>query len=138
MGDPAEAEAVETAFFPSASPPSDDEHLYIGSIKTLLGHTEGTAGIAGILRASLSLQHGIIPPNLHFKRAYSPVLALGKHLKVPTEPQPWPSLPDHTPRRASVNSFGKSNSQNLRIMHPTKTDRIRRHKCSCNPGEFSR
>ncbi|KAF1965402.1 ketoacyl-synt-domain-containing protein, partial [Bimuria novae-zelandiae CBS 107.79] len=106
VGDPAEAEAVETAFFPTDQEPTEDEQLYVGSIKSIIGHTEGAAGIAGILRASLALQHGTIPPNLHFNRMNPKVAARGKHLQVPTEPQPWPSLPEGSPRRVSVNSFG--------------------------------
>lgn len=136
VGDPAEAEAVETAFFTPDHHVSDDEFLYIGSIKTFIGHTEGTAGIAGILRASFALQHSVIPPNLHFKRAYPPVMARGKHLKVPTEPQPWPNLPQHTPRRASANSFGELNPSRTPTASFTKLSRIRRHERPCDPGKL--
>lgn len=108
VGDPAEAEAVEKAFFDPEEEHVDDIFMYIGSIKTIVGHTEGTAGIAGILRASLALQHETIPPNLHYNHPDLKVAARGKHLRVPTTPQTWPSLPEHVPRRVSVNSFGMS------------------------------
>jgi acyl transferase domain-containing protein/NAD(P)-dependent dehydrogenase (short-subunit alcohol dehydrogenase family)/acyl carrier protein len=71
-----------------------------------VGHTEGTAGIAGILRASLALQHGIIPPNLHFRSMNPKIAARAPHLRVPTTTQAWPGLHKGVPRRASINSFG--------------------------------
>lgn len=75
----------------------------MGSIKTVVGHTEGAAGIAGLLKASLALQHGIIPPNLHFKRLNPNIVPFYDGLHVPTKPIPWPPA---QVRRASVNSFG--------------------------------
>ena len=67
-GDPIEAEAIHTAFFGQDSNygpvASDEEPLYVGSIKTVIGHTEGTAGLAAVAKASLALQNQTIPPNL--------------------------------------------------------------------------
>ncbi|KAG6357467.1 hypothetical protein INS49_013344 [Diaporthe citri] len=68
-GDPIEAEAVAAALFPDGRGVNGSlGPLFVGSCKTVIGHTEGTAGIAGILKASLALQHASIPPNLHFNR----------------------------------------------------------------------
>jgi hybrid polyketide synthase/nonribosomal peptide synthetase ACE1 len=79
----------------------------VGSIKTIIGHTEGTAGVAGLLKASLSIQNGMVPPNLHFEKLSPRVAPYYGDLKILTgECRPWPSLPDGVPRRASVNSFG--------------------------------
>ncbi|VBB71893.1 Putative dual specificity polyketide synthase/Non ribosomal peptide synthase [Podospora comata] len=103
-GDPIEARAVQTAFFPDDSTATGK--LLVGSIKTVVGHTEGTAGLAGLLKASLSMQHGIIPPNLHFSRLSPAVEPFFQHLEIPTTPQKWPDLPPGVPRRASINSFG--------------------------------
>ncbi|KAM7218542.1 hypothetical protein V8F06_006146 [Rhypophila decipiens] len=101
-GDPVEAEAISQAFFQDHSP---HQKLYVGSIKTVLGHTEGTAGLAGILKASLALQHGVIPPNLHFKSLSKRVAPFYHNLQiVQGKPQQWPAT--QTARRASVNSFG--------------------------------
>ena len=104
-GDPQEAEALDTAFFPS-SPCDQNDILHVGSVKTVLGHTEGTAGLAGIIKAYLAIKHGLIPPNLHFDRLSASVEPFYKNLKIVTTNQPWPSLPSGEPRRASVNSFG--------------------------------
>jgi nucleoside-diphosphate-sugar epimerase/malonyl CoA-acyl carrier protein transacylase/SAM-dependent methyltransferase/NAD(P)-dependent dehydrogenase (short-subunit alcohol dehydrogenase family) len=78
----------------------------VGSIKTVIGHTEGTAGLAGVLKASLAVQHGQIPGNLHFQELNPKIRPFQNQLRVPTALTPWPSLADGEPRRVSVNSFG--------------------------------
>lgn len=83
------------------------QDLYVGSIKTVVGHTEGTAGIAGLLKCSLAVQNGIIPPNMLLEKLSPRVEPFCEHLRVPKEALPWPSVPEGQPRRASVNSFGK-------------------------------
>ncbi|KAI0832170.1 hybrid PKS-NRPS PsoA [Hypoxylon sp. FL0890] len=117
-GDPKEAQGISMAFFPEHYHPgrNDDDteesrteetkKLYVGSIKTVIGHTEGTAGLASLLKASLAVRHGLIPPNLHFDRLNPSIEPYYHHLKVPVGPESWPQLPQGTPRRASVNSFG--------------------------------
>ncbi|KAK7415996.1 hypothetical protein QQZ08_012149 [Neonectria magnoliae] len=104
-GDPLEASTVQSVFFPDNENPYG-EKLHVGSIKTIIGHTEGTAGIAGVLKASLAMQHGVIPPNLHFDSLNPTVKPFYDHLRIPTEPTPWPARPAGVPMRASVNSFG--------------------------------
>lgn len=78
----------------------------MGSIKTIIGHTEGSAGLAGVMKASLAVQHGVIPANLHFENLNPKIRPFYEHLRVPTATSPWPSLPKGAPRRVSVNSFG--------------------------------
>ncbi|KAL7929276.1 polyketide synthetase [Trichoderma chlorosporum] len=106
-GDPKEAEAISKAFFnPGEQISGDVNPLYVGSIKTIIGHTEGTAGIAGLLKASLALQHGILPPNMLFEKLNPDVEPFYNNLELVTKAKPWPKLPPGVPRRASVNSFG--------------------------------
>ena len=102
-GDPQEASAIYNAFFPADS---GADVLHVGSIKTVVGHTEGTAGLAGLIKASLCIKHGVIPPNLHFDNLNPKLEPFSSRLKVPTEPIPWPKLASGVPRRVSVNSFG--------------------------------
>ncbi|ETS86466.1 hypothetical protein PFICI_00294 [Pestalotiopsis fici W106-1] len=104
-GDPQEAEALHTAFFGEQSHDSDDI-LKVGSVKTVIGHTEGTAGIAGVIKSYLAIKHGLIPPNLLFNKLSPTVEPFYKHLEVVTSLTPWPKLAPGVPRRASVNSFG--------------------------------
>ncbi|EFE41543.1 hybrid PKS-NRPS enzyme, putative [Trichophyton verrucosum HKI 0517] len=103
-GDPQEAEAISRAFF------NDDQtvekKLWVGSIKTIIGHTEGTAGLASLIGTSLALQNKTIPPNLHFNQIAEKVKPFYTNLQVPTTSHQWPSPPAGQPMRASVNSFG--------------------------------
>jgi len=103
-GDPQEADALNRAFFNFGNSDPVDI-LYVGSIKTVIGHTEGTAGIAGILKASMALRHAIIPPNLLFDRLSPRVAPFYDNLRIVKSAQPWPIIPENTPRRASVNSL---------------------------------
>lgn len=108
--DPVEAEAISSAFFPSAvgtaQPDLDSSPLYVGSIKTILGHTEGTAGVAAVLKATLALQNSTIPPNLLFNELNPSVAPFYSNLEIVKSARSWPKLPNLEPRRASVNSFG--------------------------------
>lgn len=102
-----------------------NDPLYIGSVKTNIGHLEAGAGIAGLTKAIFALEKGQIPPNIWFEKA-NPKLDLEKwglavsltrinlcleavtsnisfSFKVPTELLPWPT---DGLRRASINSFG--------------------------------
>lgn len=102
-GDPQEAEAIANALFPAGSRAAlSSEKLLVGSIKTVIGHTEGTAGLASVISTSLALKYGIVPPNLHFDRLSPKVAPFYKHLDIPTTPRAWPSSASET-RRASVN-----------------------------------
>lgn len=111
-GDPIEAEAISSVFFPDSSAPSyDSRPLFVGSIKTVIGHTEGTAGLAGLLKASLALQRGLIPPNLLFNRLNPRIEPFYSNLQVPTSAVIWPSATAH--RRASVNRYVLDTSQDI-------------------------
>ncbi|KAE8853019.1 hypothetical protein HRS9122_00011 [Pyrenophora teres f. teres] len=103
-GDPVEAEAIHSAFFGDSS--ANNGRLLVSSIKTVCSHTEGTAGVAGILKASLALQRGVIPPNLLFNALNPSIKPFVDHLQLATSRLVWPLITDEQPRRASVNSFG--------------------------------
>lgn len=107
-GDPVEAEAVHTAFFgPEALAEKDGQTpLFVGSIKTVIGHTESTAGLAGILKVVQAMKNGSIPPNMLLNRLNPRVLPFYDHLHIPQKLTQWPQLPPGHCRRASVNSFG--------------------------------
>ncbi|KAI1776279.1 hypothetical protein F4818DRAFT_375622 [Hypoxylon cercidicola] len=99
-GDPLEASAIGAVFGKTRSA---NNPLYIGSVKTNIGHLEAGAGIAGLVKAIYALERGQIPPNIWFEKV-NPKLDLEKWgLAVPTELLPWPT---DGLRRASINSFG--------------------------------
>lgn len=64
-GDKTEAGAIFKAFCQDRA---SDSPLYVGSVKTNIGHTESTAGLAGLVKAVMVLNSGKIPPNLNFSR----------------------------------------------------------------------
>ena len=103
-GDPIEAEAISRAFFPENN--ADSGKLFVGSVKTVIGHLEGAAGLAGIIKASLAIRENIIPPNLHFNTLNPAIEPFYKNLELPVTAIPWPKLRDDCLQRASVNSFG--------------------------------
>src|SRR4051794_18432970 len=99
VGDPIEAHALAEALCQDRSTP-----LPIGSVKTNVGHLETAAGVAGLVKAMLVLQHREIPGNLHFSSP-SPHIDFDKlKLRVPTESEPFPQTDGE--RLAGVNSFG--------------------------------
>ncbi|KAJ5295280.1 hypothetical protein PENANT_c001G08927 [Penicillium antarcticum] len=97
-GDPIEAGALARAFKCRRDTP-----LYIGAIKTSIGHLEGGSGVAGIIKAILTLESGIITPNYDMKQVNPEISAADWGIAFPTENIPWPS---QGLRRVSVNSFG--------------------------------
>ncbi|KAI0196926.1 hypothetical protein F4808DRAFT_473921 [Astrocystis sublimbata] len=113
-GDPRESSAINNAFFGDSNDDQDNTQMslapankmLVGSIKTVIGHTEATAGLAGVLKVVASLKHGLIAPNLHFDNLNPSVKPFYTHLEIPTTLTTWPTPPDGHPRRASVNSFG--------------------------------
>lgn len=100
-GDPKEAAAIYESFGGNSETP-----LLVGSIKTVIGHLEGAAGLAGLLKGAAMIQHGFTTPNLLFERLNPKIEPFYKGLKVSTQLTAWPKLPEGVPRRVSVNSFG--------------------------------
>lgn len=108
-GDPIEANAIGSVFAAGR-----DRPLYVGSIKSNLGHLEGASGLAGITKAVMSVSSGKIFPNMHFNNPNPDIDFKLLKLKVPTELTDWPSTDG--PRRASVNSFGYGGSNSHVIL----------------------
>jgi len=101
VGDPIEAQALGTVL--STDRPAGS-YCVIGSVKTNIGHLEAGAGIAGLIKTALALQHREIPANLHFQEPNPNIPFDELRLRVPTTLEPWPD--GEGPARAGVNSFG--------------------------------
>ncbi|PWY94774.1 polyketide synthase [Aspergillus sclerotioniger CBS 115572] len=105
-GDPIEARAISEAFSTDSGAISTNDPMYVGSIKTVIGHLEGCAGLAGVMKSVLAIKHRVIPPNLHFNELNPAIAPFYGPLRIPTTPVPWPKLHPGEPARVSVNSFG--------------------------------
>ncbi|KAJ5151089.1 Acyl transferase/acyl hydrolase/lysophospholipase [Penicillium canariense] len=97
-GDPIEAEALSRAF-----KCRNDAPIYVGTIKSTIGHLEGGSGVASIIKSILVLESGIIPANHDFQQVNPKIPAEDWNITFPTKNIPWPSK---GLRRVSVNSFG--------------------------------
>lgn len=131
-GDPKEADAIHEAFGQHID--AGATPLYVGSVKTVIGHLEGAAGLAGVLKGISSIRNGSIPPNLLFNRLNPRVEPYYKNLHIPTELTPWPTLPRGVPRRVSVNSFGMLFNLSCVKRILTNYDRFWWCQCSCYLG----
>ncbi|UUU22864.1 type I polyketide synthase [Streptomyces sp. DSM 40750] len=101
LGDPLEAGALG-AVYGKGRPPG--EPVLIGSVKPNVGHLEAGAGVASLLKATLALAHGEIPPSLNHTRGNPAIDWDSGGLRVVTERTPWPDR--GRPRRAGVSGFG--------------------------------
>lgn len=100
LGDPIEMNAIASVYGKRSQP------LYVGSVKTNIGHLEAAAGIAGLIKTILILQKGEIPPHLHFKTPNPLINWQDYPIKIPTQNTPWPN--NNKVRIAGVSSFGFS------------------------------
>ena len=102
LGDPIELAGLTQAF--RAGGATGNQFCALGSLKTNVGHLETASGVAALIKTALALEHGLIPPSLHFS-APNPKLDLANSpFYVNTRLLPWPA--SDTPRRAGVSSFG--------------------------------
>jgi acyl transferase domain-containing protein/acyl carrier protein len=101
LGDPIEVSALTHAFRMSTQRRT---FCALGSIKSNLGHADAAAGVAGLIKTVLAIEHGEIPPSLHFESPNPEIDFAASPFYVNDRISPWPALGG--PRRAGVSSFG--------------------------------
>ncbi|KAB8144504.1 type I polyketide synthase [Chloroflexia bacterium SDU3-3] len=103
VGDPTEIQALAKVLGQGRR---EGQPCLLGSVKTNIGHTEGAAGIAGMIKVALALKHGVIPPSLHFNTPNPHIPWDELPVQINTQTSEWPG---YTPTPyASVSSFGIS------------------------------
>ncbi|KAI0147390.1 putative polyketide synthase [Xylariaceae sp. FL1272] len=139
LGDSHEMSALAATIAAARDPESK---LLVGSVKSNIGHLEAAAGIAGLIKAVLMLETGLIPPSIHFKTGNPAIDFEQCNVEVPQKLSPWPAITG--PRRVSVNSFGYGGSNVHAVLeayegvnflrNPTRTARPNRveHEISKN------
>ncbi len=103
LGDPIEAHALAAVLGPGRG---TGNPLVVGSVKTNVGHLEAAAGIAGLIKTVLALQHEQIPAHLHFQQMNPHIDWGGVPVEIPVHGRPWPR--SERRRVAGVSSFGFS------------------------------
>ncbi len=102
VGDPIEFGSLSQVYGTGGNP------CALGSAKSNLGHTECVAGTVGLIKAILSLRHGVVPPMVHFTRLPDELAQIETGLFVPQAATAWPARPGQELRRAAVSSYGVS------------------------------
>ena len=117
VGDPIECESIREAF----GGPSRDTTLHFGSIKGNVGHTEATAGVAGVIKVLMMMQHGIIPPQASHTKLNPKIPSFEPdRMEIPRSTLPWNS----SLHLACVNSYGAAGSNSAVMLRQKPANRI--------------
>jgi amino acid adenylation domain-containing protein len=113
LGDPIEINGLKLAFIELAK--RNGVELVpgacgIGSVKTNVGHLETAAGMAGLFKVVLAMQHGVLPATLHFESLNPYINLEGTPFSVVSAARPFDAVRPGVPRRAGLSSFGMGGS----------------------------
>ncbi|HEX8855744.1 MAG TPA: beta-ketoacyl synthase N-terminal-like domain-containing protein, partial [Thermoleophilaceae bacterium] len=134
-GDGAEVQALSRLF---AEHSEDTQWCAIGSIKSMIGHTKATAGVAGLIKAALALHHRVLPPTIGVSEPNPKANFPESPFYVNTEARPWLSGGDSHPRRAGVSAFGFGGTDFHIVLEEYTGDYLRRDESAVDrwPAEL--
>lgn len=124
LGDPIEVGSIKQVYTKDRQ-----TDLYIGSVKSHLGHLEAAAGIAGLMKAVLVLQHQLIPGQINLQKLNPLIEIKDSHIRIPTDNVSWADL--DRKRIAAVSAFGFTGANVQVILSENKSQPLKQNPKPC-------